>query len=78
MKLNKPMKTSASPSPELQSGQVWRMGNEELRISLVGPWLVHYRHFKDRTLNKRPPTRFTAKRELGELLRARNACLVPE
>ena len=77
MKMNKPMKKSASPIPQFQNGQVWRMGKEELQISLVGTWLVHYRHLKDRSRNKRPLTRFSGKREFGELLIAHKASLVP-
>ena len=52
------------------------MGEDRLKISLVGKWLVHYRHF--RGLNKRPPTRFTAKHELGRMLTEHKAILVQE
>lgn len=54
------------------------MGKEELQISLVGTWLVHYQYFKDRNLNKKSPTRLTGKREFGELLLAHKATLVAE
>ena len=77
MKINKPVPKLTGPIPQFKNGQVWRIGKEELQISLVGTWLVHYQHFKDRSLNKRSPTRFTGKREFGELLIAHKACLVP-
>ena len=70
------MKTKrlTTPQPELLRGQVWRMGEDRLQISMVGKWLVHYRHFIG--LNKRPPTRFAEKDELGRMLVKRRAILV--
>ena len=73
------MKTTRAtkPLPEFQDGQIWRMGAEDqLHISRVGKWLIHYRHFKGP--NKRPPTRFTAKDELGRMLTEHKAILVQE
>ena len=72
------MKTTkaTAPLPDFQNGQVWRMGEDRLQISMVGKWLVHYRHF--RGLNKRPPTRFTAKGELGRMLTEHKAILAQE
>ena len=70
------MKISTSQIPEFQNGQVWRMGEDRLQIGVVGRLLVHYRHYKG--LNKRPPTRFTEKRELGRLLTEHKAILVQE
>lgn len=65
-----------SKMPEFETGQVWKMGEDQVQIRLVGKRLVHYKHF--RGANKRPPTLFTGKEELGRLLSANKAMLVQE
>jgi len=72
------MKTKKSTRrlPEFQSGQIWQMGMDRVLIGLVGKTLVHYKHF--RNANKRPPTLFTAKEELGRVLSTNKAILVQE
>jgi hypothetical protein len=66
-------KTAARKMPEFEQGQVWKMGEDQVQIRLVGKRLVHYKHF--RGANKRPPTLFTAKDELGRLLFQNKAVL---
>jgi hypothetical protein len=35
-----------APLPEIQSGQVWKMENSNLRIGMMGKTLVHYKQYK--------------------------------
>ena len=62
--------------PEFQTGQIWQMGEDQVQIRLVGKRLVHYKHF--RGANKRPPTLFTGKDELGRLLHENKAVLAQQ
>ena len=47
------MKQKAKPLEPLATGQIWRMGDANLHIGLVGKRLVHYKLFKGQT--KRAP-----------------------
>ena len=72
-------KTSSKKSPPLtpvQSGQVWKMEDSRLEISLVGKTLVHYKHFKG--LTKRAPISLSAKEALEKYLKTNKAILVQE
>ena len=72
-----PMKTNKlTPAPEFKSGQIWRVGEDRLQIELVGKWLVHYRQYTG--LDKKLPTRFTARGDLEKLFAANKAVLVGE
>ena len=70
------IKKSPVPAPEFKIGQVWRMGEDRLQIQVVGKWLVHYRQYIG--LDKKLPTRFTARGDLEQMLLSNKAVLVEE
>ena len=62
--------------PDLfQCGQVWKIGEGNLKIGLVGKRLVHYKHYRGTTKMARVPVSLTSKRELGQFLSANKAVL---
>lgn len=59
-----------------QSGQIWRMGDSNLQIDLVGKTLIHYKHYKGQT--KRAPVSLAGKAVLEKFLKKNKAVLVQE
>lgn len=57
-----------------QSGQIWRMGDSNLQIDLVGKTLVHYKHYKGQT--KRAPVSLAGKDVLEKFLKKNKAVLI--
>ncbi len=58
----------------LESGQVWRMGDENLHIGVVGKRLVHYKLFRGQT--KRAPISLSGKEVVEKYLRQSKAVLI--
>ncbi len=65
-----------APNTPVETGQVWKMEDSRLEISLVGKTLVHYKHFKG--LTKRAPISLSAKDALEKYLKTNKAILVQE
>lgn len=65
-----------APQTPVETGQVWKMEDSRLEISLVGKTLVHYKHFKG--LTKRAPISLSAKDALEKYLKTNKAMLVQE
>jgi hypothetical protein len=61
--------------PPFQSGQVWALGDSSIQIGLIDDPLVHYKHYKGS--RPRGPTSMASKRQLEQLLKEKNAILVP-
>ena len=59
----------------LESGQVWRMGDSNLHVELVGKRLVHYKLIKVNA--KRTPTSLSVRTVVEKYLKENNAVLVP-
>ena len=72
--MNDRTKTRAKAIPPFQSGQVWRMGDSNLEIGLVGKTLVHYKHYKGET--KRAPVSLSGQAALKAFLKMSKAVLV--
>ena len=58
----------------LESGQVWRMGDSNLHVELVGKRLVHYKLIKVNA--KRTPTSLSVRTVVEKYLKANKAVLV--
>lgn len=56
------------------SGQTWAMGDSQLKISLVGKTLVHYKHY--RGVANASPVFLSSKIALGKFLKERRATLM--
>jgi hypothetical protein len=65
---------SRIPKPPLQTGQVWRMGDSNLHVELVGKHLVHYKLVKVNA--KRTPTSLSVIDVVEKYLKANKAVLV--
>ena len=65
-------KKNVSP-PSVVTGQVWKLADSNVEITLVGRTLVHYRHAKQ--CIKRAPTLLLGKVALEEFLRKNKAVL---
>ena len=63
----------AVQSDSFLCGQVWKIGDSNLEIGLVGKLLVHYKHYRGKF--KRAPISITSKRELVKLLLNNKAVL---
>ena len=59
-----------------QKGQIWRMGDENLAVTLVGKTLVHYRRYK--TQPRMIRTTVASKAALEQYLVANQAVQVGE
>ena len=69
------MKQQKSQVPlQLQPGQIWRMGESNLHIGVVGKRLVHYKLFKGQT--KRAPISLSGKEVVEKYLRDSKAVLL--
>jgi hypothetical protein len=60
----------------LQSGQIWRMGESNLQVELVGKLLVHYKLVKHEA--KRTPTSISGKETVEKYLAKNRAILIQE
>jgi hypothetical protein len=58
----------------LESGQVWRMGDSNLHVELVGKRLVHYKLIKVNA--KRTPTSLSVRTVVEKYLKENKAVLV--
>ena len=58
----------------LESGQVWRMGDSNLQVELVGKRLVHYKLIKVNA--KRTPTSLSVRTVVEKYLKENKAVLV--
>jgi len=58
----------------LESGQIWRMGESNLQVELVGKMLVHYKLVKHEA--KRSPTHISGKELVEKYLEKNEAVLV--
>jgi len=58
----------------LESGQVWRMGDSNLHVELVGKRLVHYKLIKVNA--KRTPTSLSVRTVVEKYLKENKAILV--
>ena len=58
----------------LESGQVWRMGDSNLHVELVGKRLVHYKLIKVNA--KRTPTSLSVRTVVEKYLKQNKAVLV--
>jgi hypothetical protein len=58
----------------LESGQVWRMGDSNLHVELVGKRLVHYKLVKVNA--KRTPTSLSVRTVVEKYLKENKAVLV--
>jgi len=65
---------SRIPAKPLESGQVWRMGDSNLHVELVGKRLVHYKLIKVNT--KRTPTSLSVITVVEKYLKENKAVLV--
>lgn len=65
---------SRTPFPEFQTGQVWEMPESRLQISQVGKTLVHYKHYRGKTL--RAPVSLANKAALEKYLVEQKAVLI--
>jgi len=65
---------SRIPLKPLESGQVWRMGDSNLHVELVGKRLVHYKLIKVNT--KRTPTSLSVITVVEKYLKENKAVLV--
>ena len=65
---------SRIPQKPLESGQVWRMGDSNLHVELVGKRLVHYKLVKVNA--KRTPTSLSVKTVVEKYLKENKAVLV--
>lgn len=76
------MKTSSAAAPGSRSlepfrkGQVWRVGDLNLAVTLVGKTLVHYKRYKTKRHGNQ--TALSSKPDLEKYLRLNNAVLVEE
>ncbi len=65
---------SRIPAKPLQTGQVWRMGDSNLHVELVGKRLVHYKLVKVNA--KRTPTSLSVIGVVEKYLKENKAVLV--
>jgi len=62
--------------PPFEKGQVWKIGDLNLAVTLVGKTLVHYKQY--RTQTKGIQTTLTSKPDLQRYLLSNKAVLVSE
>lgn len=62
------------PLPPLETGQIWRMGDSNVHIGLVGKHLVHYKLFKGQT--KRAPISLAGIGVVEKYLKTSKAVLI--
>ncbi|MHB1308979.1 MAG: hypothetical protein ACYDC1_01750 [Limisphaerales bacterium] len=76
------MKKGDAPPPTtdtyktFRAGQLWKVDDFTLQISLVGKTLVHYKRYKGQS--KGIPTALSSKIQLERLLRSKKAELIKE
>ena len=74
--MKKPASAPTAPKSlaEFEKGQIWRVGDLNLAVTLVGKTLVHYKRYKTKRHGNQ--TTLTSKPDLRRYLLAHNAVLV--
>ena len=68
--------TRRMPLKPLETGQLWRMSELNLKVGLIGKWLVHYKLAKPDAV--RIPNSVTGRATMEKYLKKNRAVLIRE